>query len=74
MLPLAVPLFVAMAVGPVLSWKRAALWPALLRLWWAALIAAVVGVIAALGLRQGLPALGFRGGGVADRGRLRRNR
>ncbi len=27
-LPLALPLFAAMAVGPMLSWKRADLWPA----------------------------------------------
>ena len=58
-LPLAMPVFAAMAVGPVLSWKRAALGPALLKLWWAALIATVVGVIAALGFRRGLPALAF---------------
>ncbi len=42
-LPLAVPVFAAMAVGPMLSWKRASLGPALLRLWWAALAALVVG-------------------------------
>ena len=34
--PLAVPLFLAMSLGPVLAWKRAELWPALLKLWWAA--------------------------------------
>ena len=38
--PLAVPLFLAMSIGPVLPWKRAELGPALLKLWWAALIAA----------------------------------
>ncbi len=58
-LPLAAPVFLAMTIGPTLSWKRAQLGPALIRLWWAALAAAVVGVVAALGLRQGLPALGF---------------
>ena len=57
--PLAVPLFAAMSLGPVLPWKRAQLWPALLKLWWAALIAAAVGVVAALGLRYGLASLGF---------------
>jgi len=36
-LPLSIPLFLAMSVGPVLSWKRAALAPALMRLWWWAL-------------------------------------
>jgi cytochrome c-type biogenesis protein CcmF len=57
--PLAVPLFLAMSLGPVLPWKRAELWPALLKLWWAALIAAAIGIIAALGLRYGLASLGF---------------
>ncbi|HET9019311.1 MAG TPA: heme lyase CcmF/NrfE family subunit [Acetobacteraceae bacterium] len=42
--PLAVPLFAAMSVGPVLSWKRADLGAALMKLWWAALVAAVVGI------------------------------
>ena len=42
-LPLAVPVFAVMTVAPMLSWKRAALGPALLRLWWAALAAMVVG-------------------------------
>jgi cytochrome c-type biogenesis protein CcmF len=58
-LPLAVPLFAAMAIGPVLSWKRAALGPALVRLWWAALIAAAVGLFCALGLRAGVASLAF---------------
>jgi cytochrome c-type biogenesis protein CcmF len=58
-LPLAIPLFLAMAVGPVLSWKRAALAPALMRLWWAALAAAVVGLIAELGYHRAMPAFAF---------------
>jgi cytochrome c-type biogenesis protein CcmF len=49
-LPLATPVFLAMSLGPTLSWKRAALAPALLRLWWAALIALVVGGIASRGM------------------------
>src|SRR5579883_291482 len=57
--PLAAPLFAAMSVGPVLPWKRADLGRALMRLWWAALIAAGVGIVAALGLRDGFAALGF---------------
>jgi cytochrome c-type biogenesis protein CcmF len=57
-LPLAVPLFLAMALGPVLPWKRADLAPALMRLWWAALIAAAVGVVVALRWK-GLAGLGF---------------
>ena len=57
--PLAIPLFVAMSLGPVLPWKRAELWPALLKLWWAALIATLIGVATAFGLDAGLAALGF---------------
>jgi len=55
-LPLAAPVFVAMAVGPLMSWKRTALMPALLKLWWVALIAAIVGIVATFGMNA-LPAL-----------------
>jgi cytochrome c-type biogenesis protein CcmF len=57
--PLAVPLFLAMSIGPVLPWKRAELGPALLKLWWAALIAAIVGTVTAFGLHAGFAAVGF---------------
>ena len=57
--PLAIPLFVAMSLGPVLPWKRAELWPALLKLWWAALIATLIGIATAFGLHAGFAALGF---------------
>jgi len=59
-LPLAVPLVLAMGVGPLLPWKRAALFPALQRLWWAALggLAAFLLCLALEGFRIG-PALGF---------------
>jgi cytochrome c-type biogenesis protein CcmF len=57
--PLAIPLFAAMSLGPVLPWKRAELWPALLKLWWAALIGTLIGVATAFGLHAGLAALGF---------------
>ncbi len=60
-LPLSVPVLLAMTVGQILPWKRAALGPALLRLWWAALAAALAGLGVALGLRVLLPALGFAG-------------
>jgi cytochrome c-type biogenesis protein CcmF len=60
--PLLVPLFAAMSVGPVLPWKRADLGKALIRLWWAALAAAVVGILAGFGLRKGFAALGFMAG------------
>jgi cytochrome c-type biogenesis protein CcmF len=58
-LPLAVPLFATMSLGPVLPWKRAELWPVLQKLWWAALIALVIGIAAELGFRAGLASLGF---------------
>jgi cytochrome c-type biogenesis protein CcmF len=70
-IPLSIPLFAAVSVGPMLAWKRAALGPALLRLWWAALGAAVVALFVALRWRA-LPALAFAGstwlilGGVAS--------
>jgi cytochrome c-type biogenesis protein CcmF len=57
-LPLAVPVFAAMTLGPMLSWKRAALWPALQKLWWAALVALAVGLFAAFRAKL-LPALAF---------------
>jgi len=57
-LPLAAPLLIAMAVGPVLSWKRAELRPALIRLWWAAVIALVVAAFVALRWKA-LPGLGL---------------
>jgi len=57
-LPLAVPLLLAMAVGPLLPWKRAQLGAALTRLWWAALAALAVGLVAVL-KTAALPALGF---------------
>ncbi len=59
-IPLSIPLFAAMSVGPMLAWKRAALRPALLRLWWAMLGAAVVALLVALRWRA-LPALTFAG-------------
>jgi cytochrome c-type biogenesis protein CcmF len=59
-LPLTVPLVLAMAAGPLLSWKRARLWPVLERLWWAALGAAAALLLCLFlaGWRVG-PALGF---------------
>ena len=57
-LPLAIPLFVVMVIGPMLSWKRAALAPALIRLWWVALAALAVGVFATFHTAI-FPALGF---------------
>jgi cytochrome c-type biogenesis protein CcmF len=59
-LPLAVPLIGAMGFGPMLPWKRAKLFPAMQRLWWAALagLAALLLCLALEGQRIG-PALGF---------------
>ena len=61
--PLAVPLIAAMALGPLMPWKRAALWPVLQRLWWVALVALAGFVVAMLLTGQRvLPALGFGAG------------
>jgi cytochrome c-type biogenesis protein CcmF len=59
-LPLAAPLIGAMAIGPLLPWKRARLFPALQRLWWVALgaLAAFLLCLALSGARIG-PAMGF---------------
>ncbi|MFH5923986.1 heme lyase CcmF/NrfE family subunit [Roseomonas xinghualingensis] len=58
--PLALPLILAMAAGPLMAWKRAKPWPVLQRLWWAA-VGALIAVMV-VWLVQGqpvLPALGF---------------
>ena len=59
-LPLSIPVFVAMGIGSVLPWKRAALRPALLKIWWAAAFATVVGLLLVTKLPV-LPALAFAG-------------
>ncbi|HTW27586.1 MAG TPA: heme lyase CcmF/NrfE family subunit, partial [Acetobacteraceae bacterium] len=56
--PLALPLFAAMAVGPMLSWKRANLGESLLRLWWVAAASLAVGLVAAHWAKW-LPAAAF---------------
>ena len=61
MLPLAIPIFAVMTIAPAMAWKRSQLWPAIRRLWWAGLIAAVVGAIALYGASKVLPALAFAG-------------
>ena len=60
-LPLAIPIFAVMTIAPAMAWKRSQLWPAIRRLWWAGLIAAVVGAIALYGAAKVLPALAFAG-------------
>ncbi len=57
-LPLAIPMFVAMALGPLLPWKRGRLAPLLQHAWWAALIATLTAGIASFGMGI-LPACGF---------------
>lgn len=58
--PLAIPLVAAMAVGPMLPWKRADLRGALQRLWWAALLAAGALLLClALAGERVWPAIGF---------------
>ena len=57
-LPLAIPVFLAMAVGPLLPWKRGRLMPLVMHAWWAALAAVVVGGVCA-GNMAVLPALAF---------------
>jgi cytochrome c-type biogenesis protein CcmF len=58
--PLLIPLFLGMAAGPLMPWKRAQLWPVVQRLYWAAALALLVFVLilAFLGFHT-LPALGF---------------
>lgn len=60
-LPMTIPLILAMGVGPMLSWKRADLLPALQRLWLAAAIAGLIFIIL-LASRNFITALGVAGG------------
>jgi cytochrome c-type biogenesis protein CcmF len=57
-LPLAIPTFVAMAMGPLLPWKRARLMPIVKHAWWAALVATIVAGVCSIGMKV-LPALAF---------------
>ncbi|MDB5411754.1 MAG: c-type cytochrome biosis protein CcmF [Rubritepida sp.] len=82
--PLALPLIMGMAVGPMMAWKRAALWPVLQRLWWAACLAllafiltlAFAGwhVLSALGFAASFWLLGGAVADIADRSGLGRTR
>ncbi len=63
-IPMMVPLIVAMAVGPLLAWKRADLRPALMRLW-TAMAVALVCVATAWGFAAGGAVLGPLGLGLA---------
>ena len=59
--PICAPLFAALCVGPYLGWKRAELWPALLRLRVAFLAAVIAAIVAATAIdgRATLAALAF---------------
>ena len=59
-LPLAVPVFLAMVIGPVLPWKRAALVSAVSRLWWAALFGVAMFLVCFTRVPI-LPAIAFGG-------------
>ncbi|HQT65209.1 MAG: c-type cytochrome biogenesis protein CcmF [Acidocella sp. 20-57-95] len=60
-LPLTAPLILAMAVGPLLPWKRAALKPALERIWLAA-VAAIIVMLVMTEQTNAITALGLGGG------------
>jgi cytochrome c-type biogenesis protein CcmF len=58
--PLVVPLLIAMAMGPLMPWKRAQFVPVIMKLWWCAVLA--FGAFFAALLLSGervLPAVGF---------------
>ncbi len=77
-LPLTAPLILAMAIGPLLPWKRAALRPALERIWMAAVVAIIVFIvmtmktnaITALGLGGGIWVILSAASDIAERARL----
>ncbi len=58
-LPLLAPLFLAMSIGPTLSWKRADLLPVMTRLWWAGALAALIGLATFFGISHAFAAAGF---------------
>ncbi|MCO5135014.1 MAG: heme lyase CcmF/NrfE family subunit [Phyllobacteriaceae bacterium] len=62
--PLMIPLLMLVPIGPLLSWKRADLYPALQRLFWVAGLA-LLAVIVTLALTSGEPVLASLGIGLA---------
>ncbi|MBL4597731.1 MAG: heme lyase CcmF/NrfE family subunit [Rhizobiaceae bacterium] len=62
--PLMMPLLLAIPIGPLLSWKRADLWVAVQKLYFAAGIAIVLGILA-LAFVEGTSVLAALGIGVA---------
>ncbi|OYY02774.1 MAG: c-type cytochrome biogenesis protein CcmF, partial [Acidocella sp. 35-58-6] len=79
-LPLTAPLILAMAIGPLLPWKRAALRPVLERIWFAAMVAVIVflvmteqsNAITALGLGGGVWVMLSAVSDIAERAKLGR--
>ena len=63
-IPLMIPMIIAMAIGPILSWKRADLMTAVNKLW-LALLAALVAMAVVSVLRSEGPLLGIIGIGLA---------
>ncbi|MDP2332640.1 MAG: heme lyase CcmF/NrfE family subunit [Reyranella sp.] len=59
--PICAPLFAALCIGPYLGWKRAEIWPALLRLRVAFIAAVIAAIVAATAIdgRATLAALAF---------------
>ena len=59
--PICAPLFAALCVGPYLSWKRAEIWPALMKLRIAFLVSIVAAIVAAtvIDSRSALAAIAF---------------
>ena len=62
--PLMIPLLMLVPIGPLLSWKRADLYPALQRLFWVAGLA-LLAVIVTLAFTSGEPVLASLGVGLA---------
>jgi cytochrome c-type biogenesis protein CcmF len=63
-IPLMIPMIVAMAFGPMLSWKRADLQPAMARLW-VAIGVAIFAMLVAMALVENGPLMGVIGIGLA---------
>ncbi|MDI1284134.1 MAG: heme lyase CcmF/NrfE family subunit [Reyranella sp.] len=59
--PICAPLFAALCVGPLLNWKRAELWPALMKLRLAFIVSIVAAIVAATAIdsRATLAAVAF---------------
>ncbi|MBS0985559.1 heme lyase CcmF/NrfE family subunit [Acetobacter thailandicus] len=56
-IPLALPLFIFMGIGPMLPWKRAQLWPVIQRLWITLILTGLAFAISLWGVAGVFPAL-----------------